>query len=232
MSTEAMPVSLPQPSPAPAPAQTGTAAGELWRTVLRVAWLSVALGLALELLLLVLAAYTGTGGTTPKPFIADLAQKVSWSFIVCVGLAFGTAAGKARTGVMGLLGLISAPLGFNVARAVHKGVSQAIGVAGAAGGASALLLAGLKAAEYGVLGAALGSLARRQRVPGLGTHLGTGAAIGLTFGVAIVTVLARAAAKPMGPVDFAAKGINEVLFPIGCSLVLYAADAMGKRMAP
>jgi hypothetical protein len=60
--------------------------------------------------------------------------------------------------------------------------------------------------------------------------MGTGAAIGLTFGGAIVAVLARAAAQPMGPVDLAAKGINEVLFPIGCSLVLFAAEAMGKRL--
>lgn len=54
--------------------------------------------------------------------------------------------------------------------------------------------------------------------------------MGLTFGVVIVMLLARAAAHPMGPVDLAAKGINEVLFPIGCSLVLYASEALSRRM--
>ena len=34
----------------------------------------------------------------------------------------------------------------------------------------------------------------------------------------------------MTPVDLAAKGINEVIFPVGCSLVLYVAEAMGKRL--
>ena len=33
-----------------------------WRTVLRVAWLAIGLGLALEILLLVLAAFTDTAG--------------------------------------------------------------------------------------------------------------------------------------------------------------------------
>src|SRR3712207_5242448 len=100
MTTDATPVPLPQD---PSPARTAAAGGELWRKILRVAWLSILLGIVLEVLLLVLAAYTGTGGTTPKPFISDLAQKVSWSFIVCVGLAFGSTASKARSGVMGLL---------------------------------------------------------------------------------------------------------------------------------
>ncbi|HEY9421570.1 MAG TPA: hypothetical protein VIW92_09160, partial [Thermoanaerobaculia bacterium] len=72
---------------------------------------------------------------------------------------------------------------------------------------------------------------RRENGASLGAHLGAGAAIGLTFGVAIVAVLAGAAAKPMGPVDLAARGVNEVIFPIGCSLVLYAAEAMSKRLS-
>jgi hypothetical protein len=227
MTTEATPVSMPQEPSAPAPSRAGSS-GDLWRTVLRVAWLSIGLGVALEILLLVLAVYTGTGGATPKPFLGDLAQKVSWSFIVCVGLALGTTASKARPGVMGVLGLISAPIAFNVARSVHKSVNQALDVSGAVAGVSPLLLAALKAAEYGVLGATLGAITRRGKA-GLGAHLGAGAAIGLTFGVAIVTLLARAAARPMGPADLLAKGINEVLFPIGCSLVLFAAEAMGKE---
>jgi hypothetical protein len=238
MATDAGSASLPQNSPA----QTGAASGDLWRTILRVAWLSIGLGLLLEVLLLLLAAFSGTGGHTPKPFVSDLVQKVSWSFIVCLGLAFGSTAGKARSGLMGrsgmmgrsgtmgLLGLISAPLGFTIARSLHKGVNQALDVAGAVGGASPFLIAGLKALEYGVLGAALGAVTKRQGGGTLGAHLGTGAAIGITFGGAILAVLARAAVTPMTPVDLAAKGINEVLFPVGCSLVLYAAEAMGKRL--
>jgi len=204
--------------------------GILWRKVLRVAWLSIGLGLALEILLLILAAFTDTAGTTPKPFISDLAHKVSWSFIVCVGLAFGSTASKARAGMMGLLGLISAPLGFAAARTVHKGVNEAIGMTGVVGGLSPFLIGGLKGIEYAVLGAVLGALTKRPKGASLGVHVGAGAAVGLTFGVAIVALIANAAAKPLTPVDLASRGINEVLFPLGCSLVLYAADAMGKRL--
>lgn len=211
------------------PAALPTSKDPVWRKLLHVAWLSILLGLTLEILLLVLAAFTNTAGHTPLPFVSDLAQKVTWSLFVCVGLALGTLVSKARAGVMGLLGLISAPLGFAVARTVHKGVNQAMGLAAAAGGASILLVGGLKALEYAVLGAMLGAFSQ-GRPATLGRHLGTGAAVGLTFGVAIVAVLANAAAKPLGPVDLAVRGINEALFPIGCSLVLYAAEAIGKRL--
>jgi hypothetical protein len=218
-------------SEAIAPARLEAASGDLWKKVLRVAWLSIGLGIALEIVLLVLAAFTATGGASPKPFISDLAHKISWSFIVCIGLALGTTAGKARPGIMGLLGLISAPLAFTAARSVHKGVHEALGLAATAGGASVFLIAALKGIEYAVLGAVLGILTRRENGASLGAHLGAGAAIGLTFGVAIVAILAGAAAKPMGPVDLAARGVNEVIFPIGCSLVLYAAEAMSKRLS-
>ena len=75
------------PPPEAAPPAPGSSLG---RNLLHVAWLSILLGLTLEVLLLVLHAFTETAGHTPKPFVADLAQKVSWSLFVCVGLALGT----------------------------------------------------------------------------------------------------------------------------------------------
>jgi hypothetical protein len=220
---------LEMPVAAPA-ASRGKA--DLWPTVLRVAWLSIGLGLALEILLLVLAAFTDTAGASPKPFVADLAQKISWSFIVCVGLAFGSTAAtsdRVREGVMGLLGLVSAPAGFAIARAVHKAAKDALGASGLAGaGASPLLIAGLKGVEYAVFGALLAWVGKRSL--GLGSHLGAGLAIGLTFGAAIVAVTVQAAAAPPTSADLIAKGINEVMFPVGCALVLYGSGAMAKRL--
>ena len=233
------PPPAPQPAPEPAPAAAERAAApaissstnELMRAVLRVAWLSIGLGVALEVLVLTVAAYSGTQGSSPKPFVADLAHKVSWSFLVCVGLAFGTAAGKARSAVMGLLGLISAPVAFTAARSLHKSVAAAMGLAGTvAAGPSPLLLALLKAIEFGFLGAALGRLGRGARAS-LGSYVALGLLTGLVFGGTILGVTVAAGAKA----DFASllsRGINEVLFPLGCSLVLYAADAIGKRLAP
>src|SRR5438128_1130412 len=106
---------------------------DLWKTLLRVAWLAVAIGCALELVLLAVSSGMGVLAGL-KPFVADLVQKVSWSVIVCIGLAVGSAAGKARDLAMGLLGFISAPAGFYAARAIHKAVTQALAVTGQAPG--------------------------------------------------------------------------------------------------
>ena len=72
-------------------------------TLVRVAWLSIGLGLAMEVLLLVLAITLGNAQSA-KPFLADLTQKVTWSVIVCVGLAIGKLASKAHLGLAGCWG--------------------------------------------------------------------------------------------------------------------------------
>jgi hypothetical protein len=216
---------------AAATAQPGApgAGAELVQRVLRVAWLSVGLGTFIEVLLLTVAAYAGTAGDSPKPFVADLVQKVSWSFLVCVGIAFGTAAAKARGAVMGLLGLVSAPVAFTTARSLHKGVAHALGLAaGAAAGPSPLVIAALKAAEYGLLGAALGRLGKRAGA-GIGLYAGLGALVGVVFGGGILGLTVAAGAKA-DLASLVGRGINEVLFPVGCALVLYASEAVGKRL--
>ena len=221
-------VSLPAPSPVLPAASAAPAAASLWRRVLRVGWMSVALGLTIELLLFALATTRGF----PKlvPVVADLAQKVSWATIVCVGLAIGNTAGRRRSDRMGLLGLISAPVGFHVARAAHKGVGQALGlVAGAAAG-STFVVVTLKAIEYGILGATVGGLGNRRGTPNLRVHLLTGAVVGIVFGTVIIAVLTRAAAQAPTMIDLVAKGINELIFPVGCSFVLWAAEALGSKV--
>jgi len=221
-------VSLPAPSPALPTERAAPASAGLWQRVLRVGWMSVLLGLTIELLLLALAATRGF----PKlaPVVADLAQKVSWATIVCVGLAIGNTAGRRRSDRMGLLGLISAPVGFHVARATHKGVAQALGLVGGAAVGSTFVVVTLKALEYGILGATVGGLGNRGGTPNLRVHLLTGTVVGLTFGSAIIAVLVRAAPQAPTAVDLFAKAINELLFPVGCSFVLWAAEALGGKI--
>jgi len=220
-----------------AAALAGTASGPLrpgeaeplGPRILRVAWMAILLGFAIEALLLASAvafgAYKG-----PRPFLADLAQKVTWSVIVCVGIAFGTAASKARPQVMGLLGLAAAPFAFQAARTIHKGMAQALSLAGGSiPFVSVALVAALKSLEYGALGWGVGWIGRRRG--SLGAHVGAGLAIGLTFGLGL-TLLTSQTPNGLAPLpELLAKGINEVLFPVGCSLALYAADALGKRLA-
>ncbi|HJX28988.1 MAG TPA: hypothetical protein VJ885_13840 [Thermoanaerobaculia bacterium] len=215
-------------APAVAPTSPNTAAFP-WRRMLHVAWMAIALGLLLELLLVLLALGSGEGGR-PQPFLADLGQKISWGFIVCLGIAFGTTASKAREAKMGLLGLISAPLGFTIARALHKALKEALGVAGpAVAGVSPFLIGGLKGLQYALFGLVLGWIGKKAW-GGLAAHVGTGAAFGILFGTAIMAATEAAAKAPTPPVDLMARGINELLFPIGCAVILYASSILGKRV--
>ena len=221
-------VSFTAPSPTLAAERPAPGSASLWRRVLRVGWMSVVLGLTIELLLLALAATRGV----PKlaPVVADLAQKVSWATIVCAGLAIGNTAGRRRSDRMGLLGLISAPLGFHVARAAHKGVGQALGLVSGAAAGSTFVVVTLKALEYGILGATVGGLGNRRGTPNLRVHLLAGAVVGMVFGSATIAVLVRAAPQAPTAIDLAAKAINELIFPIGCSFVLWAAEALGSKV--
>ena len=194
------------------------------RGVLRAAWLAIGLGILLEVLVLMLAAFTGTAGESGRPALADLAQKVSWSFLVCIGLAFGAAIKKVREIAMGGIGLFAAPAAFAAAKAIHKGLGQALGVVAPGSPLSIpLLIAVLKGIEYAVLGAALGRLTNRGR--GLGSHAGAGLAVGLTFGLVLTWATGHLSATPSSPIGLAGNGINEVLFPVGCALVIYASEA-------
>ena len=95
---------------------------------MRVAWLAILLGLAMEGLLLL---GTGLGDLLGvKPIVAGLVKNVSWSVFVCVGLAVGTTLSKIRLPAMGLLGFLAAPLAFEVSRVLHKGTLEALAASG------------------------------------------------------------------------------------------------------
>lgn len=216
------------PEPPSPPSSTGAGVPNLATTVLRVAWYAILIGLALEIILLILAASFGNVQGIKK-FVADLVQKVSWSFIVCVGLAFGSAATKMRTQLMGLAGLLAAPAAFTIARALHKSAVQALAIAAAAPtGPSLLLLASIKGIEYGILGALLGWMGRRPW-GGAKAHAWAGLTAGLVFGTVTLTLMVQAATQPLGVPVLIARAVNEVLFPVGCSLAIYAAETLGKR---
>lgn len=197
--------------------------------LLRVAWLSILLGVGIEILVILVAVLSGSA-SGPKPFVADLAQKLSWSAIVCLGLAVGRTASRALPAAMGLAGLLAAPLGFVVARSLHKGATQALGmVVTAAPGPSPLTVALLKALTYAVLGVALAWVAKRAW-GGAAAHAVVGLAVGAVFGGALLWLTVDAApAMPLS--TLLARGVNEVIFPAGCALVIYASETLGKRLA-
>ena len=218
-----------QPSPPVAPGAIGSPFSTPTQSILKGAWLAIALGFAIEALILGSVALAG-GALAAKPFTADLVQKVSWSFFVCVALAVARTASRSTGVVMGVVGLLAAPAAFAIARGLHKGASQALGLlAAAAPGPSPMLVAGIKGLQYAVLGLAVGWIAKKAW-GGVAAHAGVGFASGLLFGGPLL-VLTFQAMPQLSAGAIAARSVNELLFPVGCALVLYASDTLGKRLA-
>ena len=213
-----------------APAGRSSAASpNLGVKLLRVAWLAIALGIAMESLLLLLGAGLGRALGLGS-IVADLVGNVTWSMFVCCGLAVGTAVAKARVPAMGLLGLLAAPAAFEVSRALHKGTLEAIATTGGGAGEvlSPVLVGVIKGVEYGCLGMAIAWVGQRPW-GGAAAHVAVGLLVGLVFGGTIVA-LTMGSTPPPTAADALSLGVNEVIFPIGCSLVLFSAGALGERM--
>jgi hypothetical protein len=209
--------------------QSSAASPNLGVKLLRVAWLAIGLGMAMEGTLLLLSA--GFGDLLGlRSIVADLARNVSWALLVCVGLSLGTAVQKARVPVTGLLGLLAAPAAFEVSRVVHKGALQALAISASAGDdLSPFLVALMKGLEYGCLGLALGWVSQRPW-GGAAAHMAVGFVVGSIFGGTIVALLATSSPE-VSAASLVPRGVTEVLFPVGCSLVLFSAQALGTSMA-
>ncbi len=214
---------------APTQEASAAASSNLGATLLRVAWLAILLGMAMEGTLLLLSA--GFGDLLGQgSIVADLARNVSWSLLVCVGLSVGTAVRNARVPVMGFLGLLAAPVVFEISRAVHKGALQALAISASAGDdLSPFLLALIKGLEYGCLGLALGWVSQRPW-GGAAAHMAVGFVVGSIFGGTVIALLA-ASGPEVSATTLVPRGVTEVLFPVGCSLVLFSAEALGTSMA-
>jgi hypothetical protein len=209
--------------------QSSAASPNLGVKLLRVAWLAIGLGMAMEGTLLLLSA--GFGDLLGlRSIVADLARNVSWALLVCVGLSLGTAVKNARVPVTGLLGLLAAPAAFEVSRVVHKGALQALAISASAGDdLSPFLVALMKGLEYGCLGLALGWVSQRPW-GGAAAHMAVGFVVGSIFGGTIVALLATSSPE-VSAASLVPRGVTEVLFPVGCSLVLFSAEALGTSMA-
>ena len=203
--------------------------GGLAPALMRAAWLAILLGLGVEVVLLLVAVYGGSGSGT---FLADLVGSVSWSVFVCVGLAVGTAIVRAQVPLMGVLGLLAAPVAFETSRALHKGTLEALTLSGGtdAGGTPTLLLAVIKGIEYGCLGLAVGWVGGRAW-GGAAAHVAVGLLVGTVFGGSIVGLVYVSDPNAFSTADLLSRGLNELLFPVGCALVLFSARALAERSA-
>jgi hypothetical protein len=210
---------LPRPTPPGGP----------WATLLRVAWLAILLGLLLQLALLLLAA--GFGATAgSRALLAETSKTVCWSLIVCVGVALGRVASKGRLPLQGAAGLLAAPLALTAANALQKGVAEALNAAGSPTGPAPLWVLAVKAAEYACLGLALAWVGRHAWGSALG-YMAAGLVAGIVFGGAFLALVVQSAPTPLSTPSLLARGVNELLFPVGCALVVFIAEVLGRRAA-
>lgn len=182
-----------------------------------IAWLAVALGILVQLVLLGLKASAPT-----REWAAELAGKISWSVLVCSALAVARALSGAAQGAMGLAGLLGAPLAATAAKVVQKSTASALGLADASA-VIPLAFVATRAIEYLVLGLLLARLARRPDV-GAMHYVRTGLVVGAVFGGFLAWTKSDLSAALL-----VSLAVNELMFPVGCSLALYAAERLATR---
>ena len=160
--------------------------------------------------------------------IAEALGRVTWALIVCLGLGLGKLLSGDKPFWVGLSGLVSAPIAFTAAQTLQKAAAGLleVGAAGAGGDAAAeAVIAGLRGIEYAVLGVLLAwvtKLPRRTLAP----YLVSALIVGIVFGGLLLTVNNRVVASLA---DGLVWMINELLFPMGCAIVLFAADGLSKQ---
>jgi len=201
------------------------------RRVVMVAWLAIALGFTMEALILTVRFAADSQPATTQVLI-ELAQGVTWSFFVCAGVGLGTAIAKVRASLGGVVGAISAPLAMGVAKGTQKVMVSALDLAAKPAILSITTLGVVRAIEYGLLGWVLATLAAREKPRPLHFML-AGALIGAVFGGGITALTIQTAAAKDVALELPqaiATGINEIVFPIGCALVVYITLQVGRHM--
>lgn len=193
--------------------------------------LSIALGLCLQLIVLVVKLFAGSDFPGVR-LVLDIAGSVVWSVLVCAGVAFGTLIMRAGVALSGIIGIFLAPVALFAAKIMQESLGFALGIAAGGVTQTVVILGVIKGLEYGILGAALAVLVGRDEQR-LSRYVFVGAATGVLFGLFLVAVmqrLAEASGVPLAPAQIAGQVANETLFPLGCALVIYAVQFAGRRL--
>ena len=189
----------------------------LWR----VGWLSLLVGFCLEVLL---QFVTISFGKTPnwKDFLGSLVQKEVWAFLVCLSLVIV----QPQRFAMMLMGLVFAPISWLSASTLRQLIKKPLGIAGTSSLAmSTVWVALLRGAEYAVLATLLVMLLNRKGRKR--DYLLTGGMIGAAFGAFNLLILNQ----PAGMGQVVASSLNEILFPMACSLVVRTGQIAKQREA-
>jgi hypothetical protein len=210
------------------PAASGTP--NIVHILMSAAWLSILLGITVECAVLAIRLAAGSAPHLIQSFV-EFAGSVSWSTVVCSGIALGTAAARQRDRVMGILGVVSAPFGWALAKGLQRGTQWMLGAPVDAVGLLVVQVGALKSVEYCLLGYFVGRMLQGRRST-LARHVYLGLAAGVVFGASIVAVtIAHSSEHHLAQGKLLGLVINEMLFPIGCSVVLYLVGHLPDRHA-
>ena len=190
-----------------------------------VAVLAVGLGLFMQALVVVLRLADGIVVAETK-LIAELMGSVTWSVIVCTGVAIGMSIGKARAVLAGGLALFFAPIALASAKAVEK-VMLAIMEASQTPAILSLEVVGVvRAAEYGTLALML-TLLTELRAVRFVPYAIVGLTVGVIFG-GLVTGLTLFAGGSTGLVAIVTLVAREVGSPLGCAFVIFVGQMISR----
>lgn len=188
-----------------------------WALALRVTALGLALGALIQLVVFGAAALAESLAGA-RPTAATALAFLGWSSVACVVITYARVA--LRAGALGMVaaGAGAATLGVVASLAVSWAVATAMTAPAAVGTTGALLSGGWKAVEYGALGAVVVALGQRRQ--GALAHAAVGLAWGLLFGGAFL-VLLHILVGPLSLAALASRGTTELLFPVGCAVLLW-----------
>lgn len=199
------------------------------KRILTAAWLAVLAGVGAQMLVIAVRAWAGG---PVQGFVAEMAQGVTWSFLVCAAIAVGTLGSKVREHIAGLLGLIAGPISWAAAKGVQKGVQALAGAPQDQLTPLFWTVCAVKGVEYAILGVALAGMVRRGEQK-LSDYLTLGALLGgLAACIVIALNLGNAAlAGATVPIPkIVSLAANEVFFICACCTVIYAAQALTRHV--
>ena len=207
------------------PSRRARQAQEAMRRIAVVAALGIGLGLLMQGLIILLRL-VGAGAAPGLLTLAELAQTVTWSVLVCTGVALGTALGKARGALAGLVGAVFAPLALAAAKSVQKVMLSVLDAVEQPGLISLTTIGVVRALEYGILAWVLAWLAQRQERR-LWPYALAGGCVAVLFGGALLFLTFMLQGLDGSGRNWLALGtmaVTELGSPLGCAVVIYLAQ--------
>jgi hypothetical protein len=158
------------------------------------------------------------GHYLPGMAFRDLMYKLPWAMVLCFALWLAITVGHARPLVVGLMGLLIAPLASIAAHSLAIGAENYALTVKATQTLPPLVAAGVKGIEYACFGAVIAWL-RTRRWAHARHHACAGLCIGMIFGGYLLILAART--ETLTPVLLIGWLVNQLLFPVACALILF-----------